>query len=273
MKSKEIFLKSTTTAEIVRKLYDNYSQEHRSPSLENFARSLQIPTKGQLSKILNGNLVISENHINKISNYFQISEEEKSLFLLMSKVERKKKKIIEINLEDEIERMKKIISIDSIDNFSCPSILIFLIVNIVYTKKEVNKNSLFSYLKEFSEQRIDFILDQMIRKKILKFNKFNNFVTGENINFYLNFKELSNHDLVNYIEEATKFIGLNWSEQHQSNDISFFETSSITVNKEKYIQWLNDLRIKINNELADVQEDEEPEEVISFNLQIFPLKV
>ena len=39
------------------------------------------------------------------------------------------------------------------------------------------------------------------------------------------------------------------------------------------MQWLSDLRMKIDNELADVQEDEKPEEVISFNLQIFPVKM
>lgn len=269
--NKEVFLKSTTT-EIVRELYEEYTKQHRSPSLENFARSLEIPTKGQLSKILSGKQIISENHIEKISNYFQLSDEERSLLTLMSKVERKKKKVIEINLKDEIKKIKKIISINSIDNFSNPSILVFLIINIVYTKGEIDRIDIANYLQEFSLQRIDLVLDQLIRKNILEQGKEGEFIIGENINFYLDFKKLSNSDLKEFINEAVTYIGINWSKQYDSSETSFFETSAVTVRKDKYMQWLGELRKKLDNELADVQEDDFPEEVISFNLQIFPVQ-
>ena len=102
-----ILMGSRSPREVLQKLYLVFQRSHRNPSLENFARALDIPSKGYLSNLLSGKTKLGEKHISGISRYYSLNEHQEELLLLMSKIERKKKEMIEINLPSEIRRAKK----------------------------------------------------------------------------------------------------------------------------------------------------------------------
>lgn len=267
---KNLLQDSKTTTEFLKALYSKFKQEHRSPSLENFSRKLNISSKGYLSKVLNAKAILAEKYIANIAKVYSLSEAEQEILTLMCKLEKKKSEFIEVDLETELAISKKAYRTESLKKAQENSYYSAFLYNLIYVHAPIRKEDLALNFPLFDQVLIEQALESLIAldfiieiKEELVINQKKDFFFEASQDSLEKMKELTEQNFA----LSQKYLVKN--EFH--SDQCYFEASSVTIKKESYKDWLKTVRRELERLQISTQEDENPNGTIAVNIQVYPL--
>lgn len=266
---RKIFKEAQSSHEIIQYFYGQYQKNHRAPSIQNLAKKLNIPSKGYLSKILNGPSILSEKHIPSWANFFSFSESEKKIFTLLCQIEKNKKILKEVDLNKELKISRKIHDIHSYNDISITNYP-FILYHLIFVHSPIKRARLLDILKVDDLVLVEQAIQSLINNGHIKQNN-ECLEINETKDLYLSIKRLNNEQIANLLEHSFDFTRKKLMEHKLSSEMCYYNSSFITIDKSKYLDWIRSVRESIEKMQVEIQEDVSPNAVISINIQAFPI--
>ena len=264
-----ILLKSKTAGEALRGLF--YTAKAHSPtwSLGVLAKKTGIRSKGFLSEIMAQKKRLQPLHVDKFAKAFDLSSDQKKVFKLLAEKSNRSQDIEDKELGEKLQSAQRSLKIKNLTvSGAFTNLLLTLeIYSLVNMYPEgISYNAI---QKRFKDVSIDLLLPtigKLIEANLIRQDKGIYLSTGESFLFsdsqdghtHLDFLKDS---ISKSLTEVERWFGL--------SDRSHLESSLITVNSSKFVKKLPVIKEK----LLDLQkelEDEDPDMILRFNVQITP---
>lgn len=266
----EVFIKTEKSGVLLGALYRARKSENIRFSLQYLCNRAKIASKGYLSDVIGGRRKLSARYARSLADAFDLEDTERKIFIYLVQKDDEPSFAKQRSLAKKIQALKDQLKSgirDVPENIHSHVLFTRIFCSLSVFSSPPTKEQVVSLLKDENPDAVRGTIDLLIQSgAVVEVNNKLSVVSSE-IRFGNGGDSDSN---IRYIEEFLNFSKTQARNWYPKKNESFFESSMLSVRKDRYLELLPKIKEIIDQTLTGLEEASDADELIHFGIQIFP---
>lgn len=271
-KQSDLLANAKTLGEFLRKLYEESKRRNRKFSVQFISHKAGLPSKGYLGDVFSGRRRLNSKYAPGIANVFGLKGAEKKLFSLLVEMENERSMVRLTMLKKRLESIRAQVK----GNFTdIPEAGVSqLLVSRVYCALGIfsgapSSEEVIKLFPDCAPEEIRAVIGSLVVKGLVKESKDGLRYASREVVFDAN-EERKQEAHQKYLEESMDFARKMAPRWLPAEEESYFESSVVSVNAEKYKKALPRIREFFDLLQSELEEAKNADSLAYFNIQVFP---
>lgn len=271
--SNEIFQDADSPGQVLRALYLAAKEQNPRISLASICKKAGIPSKGYLADVMGGKRTLKEEYVLPLARAFSLEAAETKAFRILSQIEQCRFPADRANLEGKLASVRKLLRIhyrDELKQGLDTHTLVKLMAVFDLFREPPSLEQLQERMPQHPPQSVEAALGYMTGTGVAGRTENGGYKLLRN---QLVFRSADRTEArIQYFDRCLQDASKGVSEWISSPDVAYFESSFVSVKRDRYAKALQEIRSVFERLQSDL-ESPEADDVIQFNIQIFPSSI